>query len=87
MLVVGCFGGHSREEFTKELCVIWLALDTKDFRNDFGRFTTVGEPCSVDFKVQEDWDEFITIHHGLKLHSFEMRCRFDSGIGFDINKH
>jgi len=42
---------------------------------------------SVYFKVREDGDEVVAIHHGIYLLLFEVQRKFNSSCGINFNQH
>jgi len=67
MQVIAEFGCHLREEFSKELGILWRAFNSDNFHRNVGRLAAMTDPRLVQFKGWKNHCELIAIQHGIKL--------------------
>ncbi len=62
------------EEFAEQFGIFRSTFCSKDISRDLGLVAAMAKVGVVDFKLGEDGDKVVAIHHSVKLHLFEMWC-------------
>jgi len=75
-----------REEFAKELGILWCAFNANDVGGDFCGVAAMGNSHSVQLEIWKNRNILIPIQHRLDLHLFEVRCPGDCGFGIEFDK-
>ncbi len=85
--VVACLSSVPREEFCKELGILWLTFYANYISCVFGRVMPVTDSHAVQLKVGEDQDKVITIQHCLELCLFQVGSKGNCSCCIDFNQH